>query len=403
MLKLMSKFKINLKRPWKQPTLKSLYSLQIRLCNQISFGSFPFKLLATKNDNIHMETIPYLKLRFQCFLLAHLLTYLVKGMFLFKAFIIDGIAMDGNQMTRISFWFIAFSSGIYSYSFPLYKRDELTAVVNSLLNINFVKISQGVAFIVINSMFISTIVPIFYAVMLLYSNIDPITVYLEQYVEHIPTFYRILMGIFRVFDLWNFSYASRLSCFLIYETMVASYLSTVLLLNKIRAAQSSLIPFLEFKRSILEYRQTLVYTEMVNRCFKNSVALPFKISISIFGILLGTVALDNKLRTSSNMDAFCLSVYTLVNVNLLLILAYSIPGNANTVSKRIMVGWKNLLATRVNNYGYSRKTLREIRRLIKSTNDVRLYYGELNYYKNNTGVIILNFMMESTLNLVLMK
>ncbi len=390
----------------KEPKLKSLYLLELKYFNKLTLHSFPLTFNESQNDTIHMETQPRCNKILKWILLAHTLTYLIKGAFIFESSVIDDISVDGNQMTRISNWMICLSVGVMSYTFFLYKGDELTTVVNGLLNIDFIKESQGVAFIVINGISISTIVPIIYTVTAIYSNIDPITAYLEHNVEQLGIFYRMLMIIFRVLDLWNYWYLCRLTCFLVFEIMFASYVAMLLLVCRLHSQQTNYKntsqPLCKIKQSVTQYKQIVIYTEMVNNCFRFSIALPYKLTVVIFGILMGTAALNKNLRSSAKMDAFCFSVYSWVNLILFLAVGYSIPGVVNEVSKRIKQCWANMLAERMRTYVRSTKLLRELRRHVKATRDIRFYFGGVHYYEKYTGVIILKFMMDSMINLVLM-
>lgn len=344
------------------------------------------------------------KISLKWILCVHIMSCLTKGLILFKDFIIDGLSIDGNQFTKISVWVLLFAAGTYLYLFPFRKSNELTILINNLFNIDAVRKFRGITLFVSISMLIATIVPVFYVVMMVFSNIDPITAYLEQNIENLSIFYQTIIVIFKIYDFWNFCYACRLACFLVFEIMFASYLAMIILVNKIdrknyaNISQSSQ----KLKQSFLEYRKIVIHTEMVNSCFKNSVALPYKTTAIIFAVLMGTVALNSGLRDSSNLSVFVMAVYAVVNLTLFLAVGYSIPGIVNAVSKNIKVGWSKIIARRVNRNVCSLKMLRELRQDAKANRDIRIYFGDLNYYERDTGVNILRFMIDSTIGLVLM-
>lgn len=122
----------------------------------MGFHALPFKLSETPNDQFQLEVQFRFKLSSLFFVLAHILTNLFNFLFTFKASLIDNVAIDGNQITRIALCVITFPAGAYTYSFTLYKSDELTTFVNILFNIDVVKISRSVVF---NCLFFSTAVP----------------------------------------------------------------------------------------------------------------------------------------------------------------------------------------------------------------------------------------------------
>lgn len=134
---------------------------------------------------------------------------------------------------------ILFSAGTYSYSFPLYKSREFVLIFNKLFNNNYVRLSRSVFLIVFNTMLLSAILPFFYAMMVFYSNIDPVTAHVEQNVKHLSMFYQMFMIIFKAVDLRNFSYICRITCFLAFEIMLASYMATMVLINGINTPHSN--------------------------------------------------------------------------------------------------------------------------------------------------------------------
>ncbi len=146
----------------------------------------------------------------------------------------------------------------------------------------------------------------------------------------------------------------------------------------------------------------MIYTEMINSCFSTSIALPYKINVIMFTILLGSVALDSNLRNSASTIALFLAVYLPLNVILFLAVAYSIPGMVNTVSKQVQKGWLTVVAKNANIFSCSKKRLRELRQDFKAIRDIRIRFGELNYYERDTGANILKFIMDSMVNLALM-
>jgi len=86
---------------------------------------------------------------------------------------------------------------------------------------------------------------------------------------------------------------------------------------------------------------------------------------------------------------------------LIIAVAYFVPGKINETSKQIVIGWNKAIVQTANSNIYFRKLLREVRQIITSTRDIRIYFGELNYYENDTCVKVLKFMVDTTVNLVL--
>lgn len=242
--------------------------------------------------------------------------------------------------------------------------------------------------------------------MVVFSNIDPITAYLELNGSNISVSYRLLRFAFGAFDIWDFWLLGRFGCFIVFQVMFASYLSLLLLINKLRYNLKSTFTVSQLteklKLLILEYNQIQLYTKIINSCFQNSVALPVTMTVMLFGILLGTVALDEQLRSSASIDAFVLSVYTVINMDFISAVGFYIPGLLNARSQSIINTWKTEMVTIIKGNTYSRKTTREIQRIIRAIRDVRIYFGKLNFYEKNTCITILKFMVETTVNLVLL-
>lgn len=384
---------------WDKIPIKLFFTAQVKLIRKISWGIVPLTFGCKENDIVEVTKLysnPIFNLRTAQY--GHTLFYLVKGLFLLKAFIIDGVPLTGNSLTRISFWIDLFSIGYLSTSFLRYKCNEFVKVTNSLFTISYIQSHIWYKFLICNTFLVCLGVIPLYGVMVTFTNIDPITTSLKPLLVDRPNVYLAIRIILGTYEIWNFALVATLTCFVVYDGMFPSYVALYLMIKKLhkdvlKNKYSSSVS--TFQALVQRYQQIQIYTKMTNECYQQRVALPLKITVMTFAILLGVVLMDNGLRATAGMDAIILCAYTMVNLDAFLAVGYSFPGLANFTSTKILEGFRLHLTM-------GKSTVSKFRKTIRSFKDVRIGFGGVNYYEKNTAINILKFMIETTANLVLL-
>lgn len=387
---------------WKNIPIHSFFKVQLRLVRAISLGSIRIHLNVATNTLLKLDSPKSFFLTLKKAQIAHTVVYSLKGMFIFKSAFLDGLQLNGNALVRISFWIVPSSIGYLVISFARYKEEEFVKICNTLFTNKTIQESATLRILFLNTPALSIGMSVLYALLVVFTTIDPITAVLKPYLVNWPTAYIALKLLLSIYDAWNFALMATLGCFIVYDGMFPGYVAlgqlTEKLFTKIRTPSNWATAI----ESVNHYHKLELYTKLTNDCFQDGLALPLKFTLMLFAVLLGSVVLDTKLQNTTSTEAFILCLYTLVNLYVLMAIGYSFPGMANQFSLKTLHKLRNILADKGAGGKISRRAKIQFRKEIKACRDVRIGFGMVNYYERLTVIHILKVIIEATVNIVLM-
>ncbi len=160
------------------------------------------------------------------------------------------------------------------------------------------------------------------------------------------------------------------------------------------------------KELIRGYKNLRILTILTNDCFQKVVALPLKILMMSTCVLTGIILWESKLRRTTSPLELYLCLYIITNLYIFIIIAYSLPGQANYNSRIIVQKSKQWLTTiclqnRIQSV-VSRIRLKTLQKVMTSCGEIRIRFAGFNFYERQTWIILVEFMLEFTINLVLM-
>lgn len=151
-----------------------------------------------------------------------------------------------------------------------------------------------------------------------------------------------------------------------------------------------------FKDLILKYRCIQLYSKRINICFQEKYALWFQPILMFTCIVPATILINPKLRATTSFAGIMLSVYTVVNAYIFLVVGYFFPGKVNDMSRQNLKRFNSLLE-KVSGI----HSVRLCKRIIRTCQDNRVYIGYANFYEQSTALNILNFQIIQTINITL--
>lgn len=375
---------------------KDLIQFHVRLISLISFSSVPIHVVynSTKLVAYHAN---YRKLLFlKTLQFVHTAYYGFKGFVLLQKYTLLGETLTGNGLVQIAFWLVP---AIIGFLLPALLRshgNEISLVSNHVLTLEHAKNSILLKFLLLAIPVACTGVSVLYAALLIIFDTNKSSTNAAG------------LNIFRVFinafDIWDFCYVAYTGCFAIYIGMFGSYLTLYNLSVHLRRDMINFPdkPQLHLNKVIGCYKQLQLYAKLVNYCFQHALALPVKVVLLTLAILLATVALNERLRSSSATEVLVLGEFTLLNLYVLLAIGYSFPGMLNTNSKVILQKWQTIVSTGFTGKSRLLVLKREMSRIIKACAPVKVGIGSSNYYEKQTALVIMRFLIDSTVNLVLL-
>ncbi|CAL8116164.1 unnamed protein product [Orchesella dallaii] len=143
-----------------------------------------------------------------------------------------------------------------------------------------------------------------------------------------------------------------------------------------------------------KYRMIQVLACYKNACFQKSIFLGLTFEL----IVLNIVSFAGLITFYGSLKPSILFLLTLLNITVIGVAAsvYKIPGMVNLLSKDVIAGWKRNVDGR-----YRRSRLES--RILKSCSEIKIRFGEMNYFEAATSLTIINFQVEKTVNFVLLN
>ncbi len=207
-----------------------------------------------------------------------------------------------------------------------------------------------------------------------------------------------------IFETLDITIVANVCIFLLYEGMFCWYIAIYEMIKVLREnmekrqKESVFGQSCRFKRWLTEYRHLEMHTIQINNCYQEKYALSFKPVLMFTIIVFGTLLLEPELRLSTSLSGLILSSYALINTVILVAIGYYIPGKVNEISRSILAKFRSMAVER-SCLSYS---LKEYKRTIRAFRDVRIYIGTVNFYERMTALNILNFLVNQTINLILL-
>lgn len=122
-------FVTNWKRKCANVTLKSLFSLQFKYAQLISFGILPFHTSLDDNKMIHTD-MTSLRLSTNKRLYSfHILFYSIKGIILYRKYAVDKVPLIGEDLFVIGYWLVVFQIGVV---FPTSQKSSRIYTIQCL-------------------------------------------------------------------------------------------------------------------------------------------------------------------------------------------------------------------------------------------------------------------------------
>ncbi len=382
---------------------KSAFRIQLNIFRIFLFGSISIQ--CSSNPCTILETCLNTKsvLFLKVAKFAHNTISILKGICLILTHFKTNSALTGNNLMIICFWIVPTSLGHLFLSFLLDRSYEVVSVCNSIYLIPYITSSYIIRFIVFSppALTIGTIA--LYSLVVCFANIDPIVTFSNQYTNLTSYSYIILRIVSGIYEVWNFGLLSNLGCILIYQVMFPVFISLSIFAERASKSvtNSCYWSISKLNRSMQMYRVLQVHTRLINHTFQNKLALPLKVTLMFCTVLLGTVLLNTGLRHTLSTTSFLLSLCISCNLYIFMSIGYSFPGRANRSSRIVINLWKNIISGEMHYRQISKRTSKQYRMYIKSCKDLRIYFGAMNYYESGTALKLLKFVLEATINLVL--
>lgn len=388
-----------------KPNVKQLLQSQIRLLNKVPG---PFKIFrASSLPNQIVEQEFNTDKTVHSYNVAHSIHILLFALKIFcafnSAFLLDGSQLNGDLITGYITWFVVFSLGHLMFLSVRQKHSQFVLLINTIFTIEAVKNSPAVKLVVWNTPFVYIFANIFFVILIMVADIDPINHWSHlHFSQSWPFVYATQKFLFIVYNTWNYSLVTGLICTIMYNGLYLSYIALSVLSTQLHEKYTQKPnSFYSFHNGIQQYRQLEIYTKLINSCFEN-VAFPVKIVYITLGILLGVVICQPKIRAATSITSFGFCFYIYVCVLFFLTVGYYFPGQCNETSRKIHRACKREMAYLLKVSVVTRHDRRVSRMMIQACKDMRIRFGSSNYYERNTALNIFNLLIEKTVTLVLL-
>lgn len=338
-------------------------------------------------------------------ILLKLLTHLHNFIHLSQAVLIlvhyhQGILpFTGNNQIQLAYWFLVAIGGSIIYSFVATKASELVVIINTLFILPEISNSKIIKAFMSLQPIVSILVTILHGILVFHSEYEPISWTFGLNAGKIS-----LRTFLDLYATWNFGAVVTLGCFALYNGFFSSYLAlweiSTNLLNLVKSRVGRYIGASKcFPKMLKRYRQLEVYTSVVNDCFQNSLALPFKAGILLTAVFLGTVVVLPEFRLSTGITFQIAGLFTLAVIYLYMGLGYFFPGKGNLTSRLILLNWISIIS---RDMWLERSQRKLFKLMLEACQPVKIRFGSVNYYEMGTTLALVDFLIDRTISLVLM-
>lgn len=375
-------------------------NFQVKIVNAISFSVSPYTtqtqvktVLPTKHFGKTKQTF------LSAFQFAHIFAYFAQTSLLLKPIINDHKVIRGDTLVLLQLVTLRTYLSLSVFKFSKEKYLDFKLLCNSLFRIDFVQKSCLFKLIIINTPLQCTLISALYGI----ANIGLTANNIYFDVNAGKNFYKNLLTLgLAIFDSWSFANILIFASLFVYDGLVTAYVA-LYRVAKLVYLQSSEKPrdYNHIWKYIRQYREAQLYTGFVNFCFRETLAIPLKVVLVTISILFGTIVIEKRIRCATADLVIFMCAYCLVNAYLFMAVGYGLPGKVNLYSKKIIGNFKASLAF-IRKYEHYNLEHKIIRKCITSCCDIRVRFGAANYYEKGTALMILRFLIESTVNSILL-
>ncbi|CAL8116168.1 unnamed protein product [Orchesella dallaii] len=199
----------------------------------------------------------------------------------------------------------------------------------------------------------------------------------------------MLRIILTMLQMWTFA----LYIFDGYLILLGAILSTIGLWTGVSAIKR-LNTHTNLNKRLQKYRMIQLLACYTNACFQKTIYLGGTVLI----ILANIVCLAAFMTYHDSLAPSMLMVLVLIIVEVtgIAVFVFKILGMINHVSKEGTNGWKQRVGIR----GVRQKWES---RMVKSCSEIKIKFGEVNYFEAITSLVIVDFQVEKTINLILLS
>lgn len=391
----------------KTMSLKIIFNFQLVACVKLSLNTIPIR--PSNKKYIFVEVIT--KQKHSNFLTKVLIVNLsitfVKGLLILKPFLMNkNMPVTASLLLQLGFCFIPVAHTFCYVIFFSFKFQEFVDFCNSIYSSNSVQLNNFVQFLMYNSPLFSFSLSCLYAGLILFTNVNPITEWLNTFRNELPVIIvAVLSIVISLYEIWSFAIMTYFGSLVAINGMFAGYVGlhhlTKRLLYSIQICKESLS-----EKYINEYRNLRILTILANDCFQKVVALPLKVLMISTCVIAGVILFESKLRETSTILELYVCLYIIINLYCFIIISYSFPGQAHYNGRKIVEKYKLLVVTvcvtNKTNGIVSKVKEKLLQKYIISCGEIRLKFAGHNFYERNTWIILIEFLLECTLSLVLM-
>jgi len=146
------------------------------------------------------------------------------------------------------------------------------------------------------------------------------------------------------------------------------------------------------KTQFEDYRTIQLICCYTNVCFQKTIFL----WVTVITIIMDIVTITSCLSYNASLPPRILVVLMRMslNVNVITIFAYRFPGMLNKMSKEIVQEWKTIVQVKGRKWES---------RFAKSCQQLKIRFGEVNYFEESTCLTIVDFKFQQTINLKLIS
>lgn len=213
-----------------------------------------------------------------------------------------------------------------------------------------------------------------------------------------------LKWVFRFYEIWTFTATMSLSIMVVSVGMWSSYVALWVLTAAMysdAARNYSSDTLNKLTDSLKEYAHLHLYTNLVNSCFQEYLALRFKMAIMSVTIILGAFVIKSGFVS---WPSFLLGAYFIITSYGFMAVGYYFPGKTNWISMILRWAWLQKLAMNKKQplAVVNRRAIKEVKAKIKALPALKLRFGSVNFYERGTALNIMQFLSDKTITVVLL-
>lgn len=283
--------------------------------------------------------------------------------------------------------------GFVTYSFLLNTCQELVAMINILYNQPFLRCSKLLAVFMRCNRYSVYLIAVVFIFALATSSYKPIDFAFSKALPSRWIVRGILDTIISFYEVWNYFVIVPLAVLSFVHGMYASYAGIYILAKQLSSTKN-----VSDSYRISSLKELLILVSLINSCFQKTVSICIKAATMTVCILCGVVLLNPTFKSSLSQANVILLLYVVASLYFLMAFGYYFPGSANFITAKMIVKAKAGLT------GTSRGRQRMVEeKRIAAMQPVRLRFGSVNYYEQDTFLVITHFLLEKTASLSLIR